>query len=308
MIQTTENDILLIGHGSTGDPSETINLPANVELWVMQPIGFTLTDKTMQALVQMEPIEKLCTSETSSSGKRMVADAYNFVSVYKGRAPNLTLSPLEEQQEMVDGFIDDCNAQNKPFYLTTAEDQGLSLNDLLYAPEYENVTQINNQNASRVRLRQKLDELSENGPPLRIFWAACSSHLSDDSSHSVYPNAQACLMYCSIRTYDTFREADERVQEANERANLAIDELMEEPDNMEKALQSALSATWARLVSDRHDISDHDREPAYEAINALATVATDTPLNTQAAINALDSTENNIPRLQDIDPVIVETN
>jgi hypothetical protein len=170
-IVTTQNDIIAAGHGTYPSATSTFVLPAHVDLYLILPLGYILTDGPVTALVGRQPIDRLAIKTATG-----VTDLQpmGMPTVYKGGkpAPNLILHDLEDLRTTVTAAIP-VGANN--VFTVTAD---TTLQDLL--------------NRSDVRTRMDAIQTAHPGANVRLFWAACAKQATNpDPGLSVYCNAKA---------------------------------------------------------------------------------------------------------------------
>lgn len=95
-VQVTNKDIVLLGHGSYPGGATNTKLPDNIDLYIIQPIGYILMTDVASALIQQEEIKKIKLSHTGGTDK--ITDDVPFVEYLGGNiAPDLSLYDLGKE-------------------------------------------------------------------------------------------------------------------------------------------------------------------------------------------------------------------
>ena len=105
VVQTTQNDVIFLGHGSyQGGGKEQFQLPDNVDLYLLQPIGAKLRVSLACNLIQQKPIKKLTFHRDGSPDSDISKD---FPIVFKGGAtmPDLILHDLGSLRESLTNLL-----------------------------------------------------------------------------------------------------------------------------------------------------------------------------------------------------------
>ena len=157
-VQVTNKDIVLLGHGSYAGGATNAKLPANIDLYVLQPIGYTLMTDVAAALIQQTKIDKLKLHHANGSGDEIIEPAFT---VYKGGdlAPDLTLYDLDTLSDWgkrVIGTKTNVVTVNAPTLLSV----------LL---------------ASNSKIKDALGKLAV-GEKLKLYWSACASQVDGNSA------------------------------------------------------------------------------------------------------------------------------
>lgn len=153
-VQVTNSDIVLLGHGSYAGGATNTKLPVNVDLYVLQPVGYTLTTDVAAALIQQTKINQLILHHDNGSGDTPI-DAP--VAVYKGGnlAPDLTLYNLGDLAGWGNTII------------------GTKTNVVtVNAP-----TLLSKLLATDPKIAAAISKLPK-GQNLKIYWSACASQVS----------------------------------------------------------------------------------------------------------------------------------
>ncbi|WP_029275941.1 putative adhesin [Pedobacter borealis] len=153
-IQTTDRDLVLLGHGSYSGGAVNIKLPENIDLYILQPIGYTLTTNVASSLIKQVKIDKLTLHHDNNSGNSTI---YPPTIVFKGgeNAPNLKLYDL--------GSLSDWGNQTI----------GQRMNVVTVNKE----TSLSELIETNVRIKKAIEQLSKN-EKLNLYWSACASQIS----------------------------------------------------------------------------------------------------------------------------------
>ena len=89
-VQLQPNDLVLLGHGSYPGGAKNFTLPANIDLQILQPVGYTLTTDVPENLLGAKSISKLVLHHDNGTSDWVPADLLHGGS----GAPDLTLYPL----------------------------------------------------------------------------------------------------------------------------------------------------------------------------------------------------------------------
>jgi len=155
-VKVTDSDLILLGHGSYHGGADNITLPPNIDLYILQPVGYTLYTDVAEALIDQETITQLKLVHTD--GESTLFDAPASM-CYGGKlAPNLTLYPLGELEEWGRNAIG--SKTNVVTVNTTT-----SLADLLESDEI-------------ISAKRRL----ASGKNLKLYWSACANQISGYSA------------------------------------------------------------------------------------------------------------------------------
>jgi len=157
-VQVTNNDIVLLGHGSYPGGATNTRLPDNIDLYILQPVGYTLMTDVAAALINQSLIPKIKLNHDNGSGSKLIDPP---MAVYKGgdNAPNLTLYDL--------GSLADWGRR-------TIGDK-------------QNVVTVNRPTmlADIIKTNSKIIEALKRlpkGGKLKLYWSACASQVSGNSA------------------------------------------------------------------------------------------------------------------------------
>ena len=153
-VKITNDDLVLLGHGSYPGGASNTKLPDNVELIILQPVGYTLTTVVAEAMIKQQEIKTLTLHHNNNSGNEVI-DAP--MAVYKGgaNAPNLTLYNLGD----LSGWGSQTIGQKKNV-VTVGE--ATLLSDLL---------------KSNDKITKAINSLAK-GEKLKLYWSACANQVS----------------------------------------------------------------------------------------------------------------------------------
>lgn len=153
-IQVNDKDIVFLGHGSYQGGAKNFALPNGVELYLMQPVGYTMTLAVAEALIGQQPIGKLRLKHDNGSGD---ADWEPAAPIQGGNlAPDLILHDLGSLRSWGQGVIG-----NRGNVVTVTGDTLLSA--LL---------------AGNAAVKNAIKEQQSQGKKLRLFWSACANQVS----------------------------------------------------------------------------------------------------------------------------------
>ena len=164
VVQTTQNDVVFLGHGSyQGGGKEQFQLPDNVDLYLLQPIGAKLRVSLACDLIQQKPIKKLTFHRDGSPDSDISKD---FPIVFKGGAtvPDLILHDLGSLRESLTNLL----PQGPHHTILVSEDTTLSA--LL----------------GRSDVMELIEANKQCGKHLRIFWSACASQTEPSETSVVF--------------------------------------------------------------------------------------------------------------------------
>lgn len=157
-VKITDKDIVLLGHGSYPGGATNIMLPENVDLYILQPIGYTLMTDVAAALIKQDLIEELILKHENGSGNSTCVAP--FVKYVGGKnAPDFTLYDLGSLSKWGSNVIG--NRTN----VVTVNAPSL-LSELLL---------------SNSKIKAALKELNGNDK-LRLYWSACANQVSGNSA------------------------------------------------------------------------------------------------------------------------------
>lgn len=152
-VQVTDKDIVLFGHGSYEGGAIHMQLPHNIDLYVLQPIGYSLKAGVAKALIDQELIQILALRFGNSSPTDILVP---FVKYSGGSlAPNFILYNLGELSEWGKKTIGD-----KENVVTVNEDTLLS--ELI---------------SNNEKIQSAIKSLPE-GEKLKLYWSACANQIS----------------------------------------------------------------------------------------------------------------------------------
>jgi hypothetical protein len=89
-IQTTKDDLIFNGHGAYQSDGDTTTVPDRVELWLLAPIGASISYDTGWALANMKKISRL---DIKNPGFDILFDNMPMIYPAGSKAPNLILPP-----------------------------------------------------------------------------------------------------------------------------------------------------------------------------------------------------------------------
>ncbi|MCL3782231.1 hypothetical protein EMN47_17725 [Prolixibacteraceae bacterium JC049] len=153
-VQVTNNDLVLLGHGSYQGGAKNVLLPDNVDLYVLQPVGYTLTTTVAAALIRQEEINRLRLLHDGGRGNTTV---HPPMAIYKGGelAPDLILHDL--------GNLAKWGAE------TIADKENvITVNRSILLSE---IIKTNN------KIKRVVDLLGK-GERLKLYWSACACQIS----------------------------------------------------------------------------------------------------------------------------------
>lgn len=157
-VKVTNNDIVLLGHGSYAGGAKNTKLPNNIDFYVMQPVGYTLKTDVASAMIKQNEIKELVLHHANGSGDTTVEPP---VALYEGgkNAPDLKLYDL--------GSLSDWGRQTigtKQNVVTVGEPTLLS--ELIKTNQ---------------KIKLAIAKLPE-GSKLKVYWSACASQVSGNSA------------------------------------------------------------------------------------------------------------------------------
>lgn len=158
-VKVTDKDIVLLGHGSYQGGADNFKLPERIDLYILQPVGYSLTTDVANALINQKLIEKLKLHHVEN-GHEIPLDPSVIdtpIAVFYGGnlAPDLILYDLGDLSEWGKKTIGD-----KKNVVTVKEQTPLS--QLIATNEKINIA---------------LKMLPE-GERLKLYWSACANQVS----------------------------------------------------------------------------------------------------------------------------------
>ena len=183
MIKTTNNDIVLIGHGAYDGKRDVQAARQGRELCLVQPAGAVLKSWIMQALIQGIPLDKLVfKSEKGKLDAKALTDAGQLAHVYTKTAPDLELCPLEGEEKLVQGYIDGVKDGSKaPFaYKLAPKAKNIMLQRASWLHQGPRAHPFRASFLSRL--------LTLGSKNLRLYWSACAGNADDDTPPIIVPN------------------------------------------------------------------------------------------------------------------------
>ena len=157
-VHVSDKDIVLLGHGSYSGGAKNFMLPDTIDLYVLQPVGYTLITDVAAAMITQQLITKLLLHHANGSGDTLIDPP---MAVYKGGelAPALKLYDLGELTPWGKKVIG-----NKKNVVTVSAT--ISLSDLI---------------TTNSKIRKALDDLPS-GEKLKLYWSACASQIGGNSA------------------------------------------------------------------------------------------------------------------------------
>ncbi|MCT4581466.1 MAG: hypothetical protein N4A35_08625 [Flavobacteriales bacterium] len=157
-VQVTNKDIVLLGHGSYPGGAKNTKLPEEIDLYILQPVGYTLMTDVAEALIKQQLISKLVLHHENSGKDELINPP---MAVYKGgdNAPDLTLYDL--------GSLSDWGRRvigSKKNVVTVGE--ATLLSELIRSNE---------------KIQEAIKALPK-GEKLKLYWSACASQVSGNSA------------------------------------------------------------------------------------------------------------------------------
>ncbi|MES2574649.1 MAG: hypothetical protein V4572_06885 [Bacteroidota bacterium] len=152
-IQVTNKDLVLLGHGSYGGGTTNTTLPVEIDLYILQPVGYTLMTDVASALIQQREIRQIRLRH-DGRGNDFIDPP---IAKYLGGtlAPNFTLYNLGSLSEWGKTIIG-----NKKNVVTVDRDTLLS--ELI---------------KSDPKINEALKQLPK-GEKLKLYWSACANQVS----------------------------------------------------------------------------------------------------------------------------------
>ncbi|WP_417444175.1 putative adhesin [Joostella sp.] len=157
-VHVSNKDIVLLGHGSYSGGAKNFKLPETIDLYVLQPVGYTLMTDVAAALITQQPITKILLHHANGSGNTLIDPP---MAIYRGGelAPDLMLYDLGELTSWGQKVIG--NKKNVITVSTT-----ISLSDLI---------------TTQSKIKVALDNLPK-GEKLKLYWSACASQVSGNNA------------------------------------------------------------------------------------------------------------------------------
>ncbi|KPC52578.1 putative adhesin [Amantichitinum ursilacus] len=163
-IQVSNQDIVALGHGSYEGGAKNFTLPAGVDLYILQPVGYTLTTGVAEALIGQRAIDKLYLSHWQQGTKKWgPATEWEPSPALPGGslAPDLTLYPLGDLADWGKKTI----GGRTNVVLT---DQQISLSELL---------------KTNAAIQAAIKAQVAKGGKLKLYWSACAAQISGSRAH-----------------------------------------------------------------------------------------------------------------------------
>ncbi|WP_026752991.1 putative adhesin [Sediminibacter sp. Hel_I_10] len=156
-VRVTDKDIVLLGHGSYSGGLQNTELPKNIDLYILPPVGYTLKTDVAEALIEQRLINKL--ELHHRDGDNTIIDTP--MAVYQGgsNAPDLKLydlGSLSEWGRTTIGRKKNVVTVNRPTFLSQ-----LIKDD--------------------PKIKEDLRQLP-NGEKLKLYWSACAAQISGNSA------------------------------------------------------------------------------------------------------------------------------
>ncbi|MBF4507269.1 hypothetical protein IRZ83_11350 [Flavobacterium sp. JLP] len=156
-VQVTNKDVVLLGHGSYSGGVNNTTLPANIDLYLLPPVGYILMTDLAAALISQTKIDKIKLNHDGGSPE--IVDAPFAIYRGGGAAPNLTLYNLGDLVPWGEKTIAD-----KKNVVTVSKTTLLS--ELIQ---------------SDPKILAALKILSK-GEKLKLFWSACASQVDGNTA------------------------------------------------------------------------------------------------------------------------------
>lgn len=211
-IVTNPNDVVFVGHGTYQGGAQNFQLPAGVELHILQAVGSAMTDGPVTALVGQLPIDRLILRQ--SNGAWNDFPALGLPQIYQGGqpAPDLVLHDLGPERAVIENAM-----PHGPHHVITVT-VDTRLQQLLNRDDVQKLI------ANNLHL----------GRSLRVFWAACT-HLQQNPKDPpcVYGNALAVALAAVEYAQKTKSAA------AIAAADAALQSAQQHPQNTAAAIAAA---------------------------------------------------------------------
>jgi len=199
MITTSQNDIILAGHGSYLGGSETLLLPVGVELCIMQPVGSALTVVSSSVLLMNKPVERAVLKQPSGRIDDFEALGLANGSLYKPgeRAPDLVLHDLGDLKPTLESYA------------------RAGRSHVVYVNSTRRISDILNENSS---VKSIISAAVRENRVVRLYWCACTDHgaKNPEPAPLVAYNAQAIAW--AADTYANENKSDASASRAAEAA------------------------------------------------------------------------------------------
>lgn len=157
-VKVTNDDLVLLGHGSYPGGAANTRLPKEIDLYILPPLGYTLMTDVAEALIQQREIRTITLHHSNGSGNTIID--VPFVEYLGGTdAPDLTLYNL--------GSLEDWGIRTigtKQNVVTVSETTLLS--------------QLFKSNAKVADALTKLPK----GEKLKLYWSACANQVSGNTA------------------------------------------------------------------------------------------------------------------------------
>ncbi|NHZ33338.1 putative adhesin [Massilia rubra] len=218
-ITTSSTDLILAGHGSYEGGADNFVMPANVDFYLLQPVGTGLTDGPALALVGNKPIDRLVlrTSITAVTDLQPMG----MPKVFKAgeMAPNLVLHDLADLKTAVQAAI----PKGATNVIMVGKDT--KLQDLLKTDAVQKLIKANT-------ARQP-------GSKTRVFWAACANQgTNPDAGSFVWSNANA-VAHAAVAYVKSLKPSAPNYDKAIKAAGAALDAAKIDPLNSAAAVKAA---------------------------------------------------------------------
>ncbi|NHZ93147.1 hypothetical protein F2P45_29665 [Massilia sp. CCM 8733] len=218
-VTTSSNDVILAGHGSYEGGADNFVMPANVDFYLLQPVGTGLTDGPVLALVGCKPIDRLVlrTSVTAVSDLQPMG----MPKIFRAgeRAPNLVLYDLGSLKSTVQAAI----PRGASNVVMVAKDT--KLQDLLKSDAVQKVIKANT--------------AKQTGARTRVFWAACANQDSNpDAGPFVWSNANA-VAHAAVAYVKSLKDTAPNYDNALKAAGAALDAAKKDPFDTAAAVKAA---------------------------------------------------------------------
>jgi len=157
-VQVTNKDVVLLGHGSYAGGAMNTKLPENIDLYILQPVGYTLLTDVASALINQYLISKLVLHHDNGSGSTEIDPP---MAIYKGgeNAPNLKLYDL--------GSLTDWGR--------------VTIGDKKNVVTVNNPTLLSELIKTNEKIQEAIHDLPK-GEKLKLYWSACASQVSGNSA------------------------------------------------------------------------------------------------------------------------------
>jgi hypothetical protein len=151
-IQVTDSDIVLLGHGTYKGGAQNFKLPDGVELYIVQPVGYTLMTTVAEALIGQQAIAAIKLHHKDSTPP----DAWLPEPLAGGAmAPDLILHDLDTLAKWGQKTI---GARRN----VVTVDHDTRLSELL---------------SGNAAIKAAIKAQTDKGKKLRVFWSACAAQI-----------------------------------------------------------------------------------------------------------------------------------